>query len=996
MEHALRETTMGYAIIVPLDASVIPVLLAANLQIYYNYFCMRTCLCKYLCAVALMSMTWIGVTAQTRDSLHVQQLVLDSFTGYGIPKAFITLCDSNGIMIDTMTVEPDYNSPHDAMLWAKKIARKKQVLMIKAEHSDYETTIQHVEIKASRQTIYKLPNLLMKRIIRESCMDELTVTATRVQLTYKNDTIVVDAQAFKIPEGSMLDELVARVPGAELKADGTIFMNGRKVDYLTLNGKDFFKGKNRIMLDNLPYYTVRHLKFYEKEMPASQMIHVDTGEKDYVMDVELKPMFSIGLMANAEAGGGTNERWMTRLFGLRFTKYSRITLFGGANNINEIRSLGSSGFGDGTRSPNGEEKTYLLGFGYMIDDRKDRFKEELEGTVNRSDRYDDSHSSREVFLSNDNVFSRSRDINNSRTFGSDISNKWQLKKSGITFTTHGNYNKHRNDMLSHSASFASDVSSYGSCLQILDSIFSGSVMMPLLNVTINTVFDKMKNDASSYSIDQKVDWDKKLPSGDMLWLSLQGNYVKECREQFSRYSLVYPNGAQPNNMQDRYIPYNRKGYSYNAHGQYIMQFLNGLQLRYIYGYTQEYSNAQSDLYRLDILGLNMDFGLLPSQVNYLQIIDNSNSYKSLYLNKKHDGRINAVHYINGKRFNLNILASIIINNKNESVRYWRSNQRYELCQNNWYIEPFVQFSLYPRNSKKRTYVRLEYLNNASTPNPVQRIDTEDTTNPLAIMRGNSDLKLSRHHKIELLASRGNTKQNMSVKMTTNIFDNLVANGFTYNRMTGVYTYYPINIKGNWNADAAMNYYTYTDKAKRLKLEGQSRFNYVHNVDLTQVEGYTNSLPSRVKHYVTSQNITLSYNKESLRLEAIGDFAWNVAKRELKNSNDISAFDFSYGLSGQYTFPWKIQLATDLKVYCRRGYEEPSMNRDEPVWNASVSRPFMKGKLVVKLDAFDVLNQLSGTRYFVNGQGRTETWQLTMPRYAMLRIAYKFNKNPKKE
>lgn len=73
-----------------------------------------------------------------------------------------------------------------------------------------------------------------------------------------------------------------------------------------------------------------------------------------------------------------------------------------------------------------------------------------------------------------------------------------------------------------------------------------------------------------------------------------------------------------------------------------------------------------------------------------------------------------------------------------------------------------------------------------------------------------------------------------------------------------------------------------------------------------------------------------------------------------------------------------------------------MNRDELVWNASVSRPFMKGKLVVKLDAFDVLNQLSATRYFVNGQGRTETWQLTMPRYAMLRVAYKFNKNPKKK
>ena len=164
--------------------------------------------------------------------------------------------------------------------------------------------------------------------------------------------------------------------------------------------------------------------------------------------------------------------------------------------------------------------------------------------------------------------------------------------------------------------------------------------------------------------------------------------------------------------------------------------------------------------------------------------------------------------------------------------------------------------------------------------------------------------------------------------------------------------------------------------------------------MTRIEDFTDSQQNRVNHHITSQNLTLSYNKESLRLEALGDFAWNVAKRELNNMADISAFDFSYGLSGQYTFLWKIQLATDLKMYSRRGYEEHSMNTNELVWNVSISRPFLKGRLVVKMDGFDILGQLSSTRYVVNGQGRTETWQLCMPQYVMLRLAYKFNKNPK--
>ena len=223
---------------------------------------------------------------------------------------------------------------------------------------------------------------------------------------------------------------------------------------------------------------------------------------------------------------------------------------------------------------------------------------------------------------------------------------------------------------------------------------------------------------------------------------------------------------------------------------------------------------------------------------------------------------------------------------------------------------------------------------------------------------------------------------------------MVANGFTYNQASGVYTYRPENVKGNWNGVASLSWNRFLDSDKRLMLKGRTAYDYVRNIDLARVDGFPGSRRSKVDHHITSQNVNLSYNKESLRLDVVGDFAWNVARRELEGVGDINAFDFSYGISGQYTFPWKLQVSTDMKMYSRRGYGERAMNSDELVWNASVSYPFLKGRLVVKVDAFDMLNQLSDTRYVVNGQGRTETWRLTMPRYAMLRIAYRFNKNPK--
>ena len=276
------------------------------------------------------------------------------------------------------------------------------------------------------------------------------------------------------------------------------------------------------------------------------------------------------------------------------------------------------------------------------------------------------------------------------------------------------------------------------------------------------------------------------------------------------------------------------------------------------------------------------------------------------------------------------------------------------------------------------------------------LNIEDTSNPLAITKGNPNLKVARNHSINLNLNNKPWDKYFGISINMNFLDNMVANGFTYNPQSGVYTYRPENVKGNWNAFVGSLYRKALNKSQSIFMESRTSFNYAHNVDLAQVEGFNTSQLSRVNHYTTSQNLKVAYNKETTRVELIGDFSWNVAVREHMNMNNINAFNFSYGISGQYTFPWKIQLATDLRMYSRRGYEEPSMNTNEPVWNASLSRPFMKGNLIVKVDAFDILNQLSNTRYIVNGQGRTETWQLMMPRYAMLRIAYRFNKMPKKQ
>ena len=95
-------------------------------------------------------------------------------------------------------------------------------------------------------------------------------------------------------------------------------------------------------------------------------------------------------------------------------------------------------------------------------------------------------------------------------------------------------------------------------------------------------------------------------------------------------------------------------------------------------------------------------------------------------------------------------------------------------------------------------------------------------------------------------------------------------------------------------------------------------------------------------------------------------------------------------------PWKLYLSTDFKVYSRRGYDDKQMNTDDFVWNLSLSRAILKGKLNFKLQGFDILHNLSNVTYTLNGQGRTETWHRTIPNYWMLHVQWKFHKNPKRK
>ena len=136
--------------------------------------------------------------------------------------------------------------------------------LIRCRKAGYETAVHDIEVKTGKAMTIDVGDIYMQqeKVIQ---LKEAVVKSTMIRMFYKGDTLVYNANAFALPDGSMLDDLVRQLPGAEIR-DGNVFVNGRLVENLLLGGKDFFNGNPQAALKNLPAYVVNRVKVYETLM----------------------------------------------------------------------------------------------------------------------------------------------------------------------------------------------------------------------------------------------------------------------------------------------------------------------------------------------------------------------------------------------------------------------------------------------------------------------------------------------------------------------------------------------------------------------------------------------------------------------------------------------------------------------------------------------------------------------------------------------------------
>ena len=939
--------------------------------------------------------------------------VKNSVTRVGIKDAFVTLMREDSTVVDTMHVFKQWSQGKDDYAYRFNIPAREQQYIIRAEHPDYVTTYVNYHVRhIARNTYFDAPWHHMKKRSRMTDdvhqLGEVVVRATKVKMVYRGDTITFNADAFNLPEGSMLDALVRQMPGVELKDDGRILVQGEQVDELMLNGKDFFKGNNRVMLDNLPAYTVQKVQTYHKSTELSEYLERNYDKKRFVMDVQLKREYNEGWLANAEVAGGSpfekniDDRYLARLFGLRYTNNSRLAIYGLTNNVNESRRPGGDGDWSPSNAPEGLQEHRTAGADLLIEDCDKRWQEKANAAIGWQRTTNETQTNAEQFHTDvPSTFNRQTNNTRNRNVSANVTNEFQLKKPFFLYSwSYLQYNDTENNSLSRSAQFRNDPARFGATPTILDSVFASSLSTDMQQALVNSNLQQSKSDGNDLLLLTNNILNYKLASGDNMGVDLDASYNRgrsnSTSEQQIRYAATLP---QPTTLNRRSsTPSSETNFSIAPN--YRITWLNGLWLNTEYRFLFRERNNTNDVFLADTLDLQNAYDRTHRRLENRLAITPGYTYEQ-------DGKYFQVYY------------QMHFYNVNERLEYRSAYVDTSLVQHCWTMSPELHLQ-WAADNWARSF-DLFYGIEFQTPDLFQQVNILNNENPLVRRYGNPDLRGATNHRIQFGLNRNWREKRISHRIGGGLrfFRHQVSQGQTYDQTTGITTYRPENVEGNWQTYFFDFFGMPLDKQRRLMLDNYLHGDYTRNVDINRSssarllpEGRKNGL-SHVNNYYLENRLTLNYTIGNLTLGLPTYIEYRHTDNREGTITPINAVNFQYGLTANYNVkrdteshaPRWLQgfgLATDLKMYSRRGYGDESMNRNDLVWNASLSRsfpnPFGKraaGSLVARLEGFDILHQLSSTFLFINGQGRTETIRNTLPRYVMLHLTYNWQKMPKK-
>lgn len=857
-----------------------------------------------------------------------------------------------------------------------KMERKTCDYLIRARLDGYEDGYLSLSIDGNEGGLWIMDDPLELRKVRQVDLDEVTVTATKVKMYYKGDTLVYDASAFKLPDGSMLDDLIRQMPGVIMNNNGEIFVNGRKIDELQLGSRSFMRGNSKVLLENLPYYTVKDIKVYEQDTDLNRTVNAQVEKKKYVMDVNLKPEYLRGYIANAEAAGGTEERWLGRAFLLSFTKNTRYTLLANSNNVNESRHIGSTDIWTPEAMPKSLLTTHSVAseIDYQTTDKnmQENLRVDFTSTRNKGE-----------MMKRSELFLPDRPLQT-------IHQSSLAKENRLKIENRFKYVRPKSLMFESEVGL--NYKSYSGNSSMLTEQYADTLTIRQHNIGFN------EGNTWAANVNAQI-----LPSMKKagLWeqyfrLTTNLDYLSDenlSAQHFNVKDFVNPSSVDTYNSND----YSMRKFTVQVPIWYALsKRMNFMDVEVAPSYSRE--KTHDWLYHPDTL-------MLSSQKDMLQTItDRANSYDSEL--QSYGGYVR-LHFFRSQilpsterlpEMSVNLLNFYMeLKPMYERLHYHRGQLDTLATRKTLRFHPWLDINLYVKKDYFRPVaIRISYYESNSA--LMNQIDFRDNATPLVVRIGNPNLKpwfaetsISTEYK-DTRAPR----HNYTLSARYSYVHNNVSQSVSFNPSTGVYTYRPENIHGTYDVKARAGIFYTLDAGRLWTVENNFDGNFTHWLDHVMLEGETNSNLNAVNTLTLHDGAYIQYNKGGLNVRVTGDIRWRHSEGKMYNFETLNATDFQYGLFVRYTIPvLNTTVSADGNMYSRRGYGSSELNTDDFVLNVSISQPLFKSKLIARIEAFDILHQLSSTQYEVNAQGRTETWCRSLPHYVMAHIIYHFNKNPRK-
>lgn len=952
------------------------------------------------------------------QSGYVKGTVSEAVTGVGLPGVKVTLlaADSVAVLDTARTARRWRNYTLNTMAAAPFTLNcpRPGRYVLRFDRDGYEPLLAAVDADFSgRNRYYDAGDFGLMREARQ--LGEATVTATKIKMVWRGDTLVYNADAFQTAEGSMLEDLVKQLPGVELRGN-RIYAAGKYVDNLLVNGRDFFRGNPEEALKNLPAYVVDKVKLYDRRGELSRTAGMDMNDDTYVMDVRLKREYNGYWMGQARGGMGTRDRYDAFLNLMRIDDRQAFILNAQANNLGKDEEVGNGGISSSTYYNNGlRSNKHVVGrYNYEPDDNL-RVNASADFQVTDNDLVEGR--STETYLSSGNTYGRTEAASgnrDTRAAGSAGVGWRPVKGTFVQVDYNVSHTSNKADALTRSATFDARPEDYWADA-ILDSAFLVSPADALRLAVVRNRLSELSRERG-----RKTDHSVKLNAHrtfapDVLNLRATFSHGSRANERFDHYSLAYPATGAATDYRNRYRDEEGRNYKYDLGADYFFKYtyndsVNG-QLKPYYTFTQTYTSAQNPLYRLDALegwGELDDrvLGALPSTTDSLQrAIDAANSYFSDELQAEHAVGLSWTHEFRLRnRSWLQLSAEAPLRVLTGRLDYSRSARPYHVSRTDVFFEPSLSVRWRPwaddRSGEKVTW-DARYNVKGTQPQLTHLLDIRDDSNPLLVALGNADLRATYTHRAELGFRRqfGSWSSYYNTRLAYSRTRNAVGISTVYDRATGVSTTRPVNVDGNWEAEWAHDFMWPLNKKQTGLIYGNLQGGYRHSVDLNTTAGVveTPDALSTVGTVWASLSLTLQFNISD-RLYYYGS-VWGRYQDISGSRSDFTTvrtatINSTHNLS--LDLPLGLSLGNELTVRKQYGFAAGDLNRVSLRWDADLSRTMWRKRLTLSIAAVDILHNNSSIWNEVNAQGRVENYSNTMPAYVMARLILKFNNRKKSD